>query len=103
MKTTDMSNIDSYKEAIRAIQNVLSQSIKNKLFYKELNYDEILRVNELESANLLIAAELLHKVMETLLLENACKNQAYFFILENDLLGEFARYCKDNPTETFYH
>lgn len=103
METRDMSNIDSYKAASKAIKTVLAQSIKNKVFYKELTREEIERVNELETANLLNASELVQNMLDTLLLENACKNQAYFFIIENDLLDKFARYCRDNITESFYH
>lgn len=97
------SNIEYYKESIRAIRNTLKHSIKNKSIYDQLTREEIARLNELEIVNLSNAIELVHEILDCLLLENACKNQAYFFIIENDLLNKFARYCGDNPTENFYH
>ena len=33
--------------------------------------------------------------------EKACKNQAYFFILENGFLDGFAEYCKKQPLDEF--
>lgn len=99
----DKSNIEYYKEAIRAIKNTLKVSINNKRIYNQLSRSEISRLNGLETSNLLNAVELSQEILECLLLENACKNQAYFFIIENDMLNKFARYCRDNPTENFYH
>lgn len=34
-------------------------------------------------------------------LEKSCKNQAYFFILENGYLDEFKEYCAQNPVKKF--
>lgn len=34
-------------------------------------------------------------------LEKACKNQAYFFILESGYFNEFREYCKEAPLEEF--
>lgn len=97
------SNIEYYMESIRAIKNVLKASINNKRIYNQLKRDEIAQLSELETANLSNAIALSQEILDCLTLENACKNQAYFFIIENGLLDKFAAYCRDNPTETFYH
>lgn len=96
------SNIEYYKESIKSIRNVMNTSIKNKRIYSQLTREEINHLNELETANLSNAIELLNDMLDFLIYENSCKNQAYFFILfENGLVDKFARFCVENPIEDF--
>lgn len=97
---------------LRELSEIIDNTNENIKYSIGLRYDDHTRLLEAISDTLTNAVNILKseadrqaneraEIIKKFNIEKSCKNQAYFFILENGNINEFKEYCARTPRIDF--
>jgi hypothetical protein len=97
---------------LRELSDILGNTNENIKYAIGLRHADPTRLLEAISDTLTNAVNILKceadrqtneraEIIKKFNVEKSCKNQAYFFILENDHINEFKKYCARTPRTDF--